>query len=157
MLLNITVAHNKNGLDMEGLKTLIDKVRESLGKFIMFKRGIIWNDDPEADDTIRVTVVATGFEYNKLNKITNVDNTNLIELDNDFVFDKKKVLHSEEGRSLPATEGDAIQTIGFNVQSSHPFFDEHNKPVLLMENGEDLSVLENIPAIRRTTRNEKKQ
>ena len=157
VLLNITVARNENGLDMDGLKTLIDKTRDALGKFTMFKRGIIWNDDPQADDTIRVTVVATGFEYNKLNKITNVDNTNLIELDTDFVFDKKKIQQSEEGRSLPATEGGVIQTIGFNVQSAHPVFDEDNKPVLLMENGEELSYLENIPAIRRTVRNEKKQ
>lgn len=157
VLLNITVAKNENGLDMDGLKTLIDRTRDALGKFTMFKRGIIWNDDPDADDTIKVTVVATGFEYNKLNKITNVDLGNLIILDNDYTFDKRKSMDSEEGRSLPATEGGVIQTIGFTTQSSHPVFDENNKPVLLMENGEDLSMLENIPAIRRTVRNEKKQ
>ena len=155
VLLNITVANNENGIEMDDLNFLTNKIREALGKFTMFKRGIIWNDDPDADDTIRVTVVATGFEYNKLNKITNVDLGNLIILDNDYVFDKKRVMDSEEGRSLPATEGGVIQTIGFNTQSSHPVFDEQNKPVLLMENGEDLSTLENIPAIRRSTRNEK--
>ena len=155
VLLNITVANNENGIEMDDLNFLTGKIREALGKFTMFKRGIIWNDDPDADDTIRVTVVATGFEYNKLNKITNVDLGNLIILDNDYVFDKKRVMDSEEGRSLPATEGGVIQTIGFNTQSSHPVFDEQNKPVLLMENGEDLSTLENIPAIRRSTRNEK--
>ncbi len=157
VLLNITVANNKNGLDMAGLKSLVDKAREALGKFTMFKRGIIWNDDPDADDTIRVTVVATGFEYNKLNKITNVDTTNLVELTTDYVFDKKKKYQDEEGISLPPSEGGVIQTIGFNVQSTHPVFDESNKPVLLMENGEDQATLENIPAIRRTTRNDKKQ
>ena len=155
VLLNITVANNENGIEMDDLNFLTNKIREALGKFTMFKRGIIWNDDPDADDTIRVTVVATGFEYNKLNKITNVDLGNLIILDNDYVFDKKRVMDSEEGRSLPATEGGVIQTIGFNTQSSHPVFDETNKPVLLMENGEDLSTLENIPAIRRSSRNEK--
>ena len=155
VLLNITVANNENGIEMDDLNTLTNKIRDALGKFTMFKRGIIWNDDPDADDTIRVTVVATGFEYNKLNKITNVDLGNLIILDNDYVFDKKRVMDSEEGRSLPATEGSVIQTIGFNTQSSHPVFDEQNKPVLLMENGEDFSTLENIPAIRRSTRNEK--
>ena len=154
VLLNITVANNENGIEMDDLNTLTNKIRDALGKFTMFKRGIIWNDDPEADDTIRVTVVATGFEYNKLNKITNVDLGNLIILDNDYVFDKKRVMDSEEGRSLPATEGSVIQTIGFNTQSSHPVFDEQNKPVLLMENGEDFSTLENIPAIRRSTHNE---
>ena len=156
VLLNITVANNENGIEMDDLNVLTNKIRDALGKFTMFKRGIIWNDDPDADDTIRVTVVATGFEYNKLNKITNVDLGNLIILDNDFVFDKKRVMDSEEGRSLPATEGGFIQTIGFNTQSSHPVFDEQNKPVLLMENGEDFSTLENIPAIRRSTGNEKK-
>jgi cell division protein FtsZ len=155
VLLNITVANNENGIEMDDLNILTNRIREALGKFTMFKRGIIWNDDPDADDTIRVTVVATGFEYNKLNKITNVDLGNLIILDNDYVFDKKRVMDSEEGRSLPATEGGVIQTIGFNTQSSHPVFDEQNKPVLLMENGEELSTLENIPAIRRSSRNEK--
>ncbi len=155
VLLNITVANNENGIEMDDLNTLTNKIRDALGKFTMFKRGIIWNDDPDADDTIRVTVVATGFEYNKLNKITNVDLGNLIILDNDYVFDKKRVMDSEEGRSLPATEGSVIQTIGFNTQSSHPVFDEQNKPVLLMENGEDFSTLENIPAIRRSIHNEK--
>ena len=154
VLLNITVANNENGIEMDDLNVLTNKIRDALGKFTMFKRGIIWNDDPDADDTIRVTVVATGFEYNKLNKITNVDLGNLIILDNDYVFDKKRVMDSEEGRSLPATEGGVIQTIGFNTQSSHPVFDEQNKPVLLMENGEDLSTLENIPAIRRSSHNE---
>ncbi len=155
VLLNITVANNENGIEMDDLNTLTNKIRDARGKFTMFKRGIIWNDDPDADDTIRVTVVATGFEYNKLNKITNVDLGNLIILDNDYVFDKKRVMDSEEGRSLPATEGSVIQTIGFNTQSSHPVFDEQNKPVLLMENGEDFSTLENIPAIRRSIHNEK--
>lgn len=156
VLLNITVANNENGLEMEDLNTLTNKIRDSLGKFTMFKRGIIWNDDPDADDTIKVTVVATGFEYNKLNKITNVDLGNLIILDNDYVFDKKKEMDCEEGRSLPATEGAVIQTIGFTTQNSHPFFDDDHKPVLLMENGEDMSTLENIPAIRRTASLEKK-
>ena len=155
VLLNITVANNENGIEMDDLNILTNRIREALGKCTMFKRGIIWNDDPDADDTIRVTVVATGFEYNKLNKITNVDLGNLIILDNDYVFDKKRIMDSDEGRSLPATEGGVIQTIGFNTQSSHPVFDEQNKPVLLMENGEELSTLENIPAIRRSSRNEK--
>ena len=93
----------------------------------MFKRGIIWNDDPDADDTIKVTVVATGFEYNKLNKITNVDLGNLIILDNDYTFSKKRAMDSEEGRSLPATEGGVIQTIGFTTQSNHPVFDENER------------------------------
>ncbi len=155
VLLNITVANNENGIEMDDLNFLTNKIREALGKFTMFKRGIIWNDDPDADDTIRVTVVATGFEYNKLNKITNVDLGNLIILDNDYVFDKKRVMDSEEGRSLPATEGSVTQTIGFNTQNSHPVFDENDKPVLLMENGEELSTLENIPAIRRSSGNEK--
>lgn len=156
VLLNITVANNENGIEMDDLNTLTNKIRDALGKFTMFKRGIIWNDDPDADDTIRVTVVATGFEYNKLNKITNVDLGNLIILDSDYVFDRKKVLESEEGRSLPATEGGSIQTIGFNTQSNHPVFSEDDKPVLLMENGEDLSTLENVPAIRRVGKIDKK-
>jgi len=157
VLLNITVAKNENGIDMETFNDMTDRIRDALGKFTMFKRGVIWNEDPDADDTIKVTVVATGFEYNKINKITNVDLGNLIILDNDFVYNKKRFNESEDGVSLPPTEGGVITTIGFTTQNNHMSFDVNNKPVLLMENGETLSSLENIPAIRRTARNEKKQ
>ena len=154
VLLNITVAHNENGLEMDALTDLTNRIREALGRFTMFKRGIIWNEDPDADDTIRVTVVATGFEYNKLNKITNVDLGNLIMIDSDFVYDRRKVMESEEGISLHPTEESTIQTIGFTKQGSHPTYDK--APSLLMENGEELSYLENVPAIRRVGHNEKK-
>ena len=88
VLLNVTVANNENGLNMDGLNELTNKIREKLGKFTMFKRGIIWNEDPNADDTITITVVATGFEYNKLNIITNVDLGNLIIINNKY-FDTR--------------------------------------------------------------------
>ena len=159
VLLNVTVANNENGLNMDGLNELTNKIREKLGKFTMFKRGIIWNEDPNADDTITITVVATGFEYNKLNIITNVDLGNLIIINNKFVFDKEKSFSSEEGRSLPATEGSVTQTIGFsNPTNRRTFsFEENEKPTLITSPGQDISLLESIPAIRRTSRNEKKQ
>lgn len=157
VLLNVTVANNANGLNMDGLNDLTNKIRSTLGKFTMFKRGIIWNEDPDADDTISITVVATGFEYNKLNKITNVDMGNLIIVGNDFVYNKETQQSSEEGRSLPVTTDEAEQIItSSNTTVRRLFnFDESNKPVLITEPGEDISILESVPAIRRSNRNEK--
>lgn len=159
VLLNITVANNENGLDMTGLKTLTDKIQSALGSFTTFKKGIIWHDDPNADDTISITVVATGFEYNKLNKITNVDLGNLIILNSDFIYDKDDAWSSEDGISLPPVDSNVTQTIGFNDPTNQRKFNfsDGQKPVLLSSNGEDRSLLENIPAIRRNLKTEKKQ
>jgi cell division protein FtsZ len=155
VLLNITIAHNENGLSMTDLNELTDKIRESLGQFTSFKRGIIWNEDPDADDTIKITVIATGFDYSKLNKITNVDLGNLISITDDFVYDKSRRA-SGEGVSLPETG--PIQNIGYNTQENRRTFNfsEDEKPALLVNNAQDFSLLENIPAIRRGRHQEKK-
>ncbi len=156
VLLNITLANNENGLNMTGLNELTDKIRQALGKFTIFKRGIIWNEDPDADDTIKITVIATGFEYSKLNKITNVDLGNLITISDDFVYDKSR-RDEGEGVSLPDTG--SIQNIGYNTQENRRTFNfsEDDKPALLVSSAQDYSMLENIPAIRRGYHQEKKQ
>ena len=156
VLLNITLANNENGLNMTGLNELTDKIRQALGKFTIFKRGIIWNEDPNADDTIKITVIATGFEYSKLNKITNVDLGNLITISDDFVYDKSR-RDEGEGVSLPDTG--TIQNIGYNTQENRRTFNfsEDDKPALLVSSAQDFSMLENIPAIRRGYHQEKKQ
>ena len=155
VLLNITIANNQNGLSMTGLNELTDKIREALGKFTIFKRGIIWNEDPNADDTIKITVIATGFEYSKLNKIINVDMSNLISITDDFVYDKSR-RDSEDGVSLPDTG--SIQNIGYNTQENRRTFNfsEDEKPALIVTSRENFSMLESVPAIRRGYHQEKK-
>jgi cell division protein FtsZ len=155
VLLNITLANNEHGLNMTGLNELTDKIRQALGKFTIFKRGIIWNEDPNADDTIKITVIATGFEYSKLNKITNVDLGNLITISDDFVYNKSR-RDEGEGVSLPDTG--SIQNIGYNTQENRRTFSfsEDEKPALLVSSAQDYSMLENIPAIRRGYHQEKK-
>ena len=155
VLLNITLANNENGLNMTGLNELTDKIRQALGKFTILKRGIIWNEDPNADDTIKITVIATGFEYSKLNKITNVDLGNLITISDDFVYNKSR-RDEGEGVSLPDTG--SIQNIGYNTQENRRTFSfsEDEKPALLVSSAQDYSMLENIPAIRRGYHQEKK-
>jgi cell division protein FtsZ len=156
VLLNITLANNEHGLNMTGLNELTDKIRQALGKFTIFKRGIIWNEDPNADDTIKITVIATGFEYSKLNKITNVDLGNLITISDDFVYNKSR-RDDGEGVSLPETS--TIQNIGYNTQENRRTFNfsEDDRPALLVNSEQDRSMLENIPAIRRGYHQEKKQ
>jgi len=149
VLLNITVAHNDNGLNMEELNGLTQKIWDALGKFTTFKRGILWHDDPEADDTISITVIATGFEYNKMINLTNVDLGNLIIIDNDFVYDKQAKRSSDDGVSLHGGSS-VVQTIGFNTTKTRTFnFREDEKPVLCLSTSENIAEFEGTPAIRR--------
>ena len=152
VLLNITVAKNENGLSLTDLDSISSKIRSALGKVSMFKRGIIWNEDPNADDSIYITVAATGFEYSKLSNITNVDLGSLIVVDSDFEYDKSTKISSEDGISLPVTEGNVIQTIGYNTKTNLPKFHFDERPTLAIKPGEDRSDLESIPAIRRSAR-----
>ena len=152
VLLNITVANNENGLSMEELDSLTNKIWEALGKFTTFKRGIIWHEDPNADDTISITVIATGFEYNKMISLTNIDLGNLIIIDNEFVFDKKAERSSEEGVSLSGGSV-GIQSIGFNTVKKRCFnFREDEKPVLCVSNSQNIAEYEGTPAIRRRSK-----
>lgn len=152
VLLNITVAKNENGLSMEELNGLTQKIWDALGKFTTFKRGILWNEDPDADDSISITVIATGFEYNKMINITNVDLGNLIIIDNAFVYDKRAVRNSDEGISLSGGTA-VVQTIGFSTTRSRTFnFREDEKPLLCQCPELDKAELERTPAIRRYVR-----
>jgi len=151
LLVNITAGKNKNGLLMNELNKINEYINNYTGgNANKFKRGLIWDEDPQIGDRIQITAIATGFEVNKLSDITDVSVGKIIPLEEDFTYDR---VNRGKEIELPG-DGTVIRTVGFNTtENCRTFaFSEDNKPVLLVQPGENIAPLENIPAIRRAKR-----
>lgn len=147
VLINITTGKNDSGLKMNDLGEVNAKINEYTGGANNFKRGLIFDEDPDAGDRIQITAIATGFAFNNLIG-PDINLGKLIIIDKDFVYDKK-VLESGEGLSLPA---DNSSHIGFTSETpGRTFrFDPDAVPTLLVCEGQDnISELESVPAIYR--------
>ena len=147
VLINITVGANKEGLHMKQLDEIDKLIKEYTGKANNFKRGIVFDDDPEFGDKVSITVIATGFKMARLTEITEGNVGNIIMIDNDFVYRKNEYAEGE-GIELPEVRS---MKIGYNHSAIRKgiVFDEDRKPALLIKEGEAESELENIPAIKR--------
>lgn len=150
VLINISCGKNDQGLTMDDLNNINAKIDEYTGRANNFKRGLIWDDNPEIGDTIRITSIVTGLRFSDVIGPSR-DMGNYIMINKDFVYDKNSVAR-EDGVSLPPDS--SSQQIGFNTKSNVRKFsyDPDNKPVLIVAKGEQLSELENVPAIRRIQR-----
>ena len=146
VLINITCGHNNNGLKMDDLNLINKKIDEYTGRANNFKRGLIWEDDPEIGDTIRITSIVTGLRFSDiLGPQTEIGN--YINITKSFVYDR----HAGESEGIlinddyqPVNHGPGSRD---NVRIFH--FDPDKKPALLTGSGENLADLHNIPAIRR--------
>ena len=147
VLVNITCGHNDQGLTMNDLNNINIKISEYTGRANNFKRGLIWDDDPNIGDTIKITSIVTGLHFSDVIGQTR-DMGNYIMINKDFKYDKTEMSQTE-GISLVADS--SSQQIGFNTKSNvcKFKFDPEDKPALVVAQGEALSELENIPAIRR--------
>lgn len=150
VLINISCGKNDQGLTMDDLNNINAKIDEYTGRANNFKRGLIWDDNPEIGDTIRITSIVTGLRFSDVIGPSR-DMGNYIMINKDFVYDKNSSAR-EDGVSLPPDS--SSQQIGFNTKSNVRKFnyDPDNKPVLIVAKGEQLSELENVPAIRRIQR-----
>ncbi len=150
VLINISCGKNDQGLTMDDLNNINAKIDEYTGRANNFKRGLIWDDNPEIGDTIRITSIVTGLRFSDVIGPSR-DMGNYIMINQDFVYDKNSAAR-EDGVSLPPDS--SSQQIGFNTKSNVRKFnyDPDNKPVLIVAKGEQLSELENVPAIRRIQR-----
>ena len=148
VLVNITCGHNEQGLTMDDLNEINKKIDEYTGRANNFKRGLIWDDDPEIGDTIRITSIVTGLRFSDVIGPAR-DMGNYIMINRSFKYDKNDVARAE-GISL--SEDAASTTIGFNSKSNvrNFKFDPDEKPALIVASNESRAELENIPAIRRT-------
>lgn len=152
LMLNVTGGKNEKGLTMEDFSRINQLVNEYTGDVKKFKTGIVWDDDPEIGDKVKITVIATGFKVNDLSRISHADDGNIITIDEDY---KATVCHAAV-KDGEIEIGEGIKMIGYNssdnVRRFH--FSEDNKPVLVTEYGQNISDLERIPAIKRLARSD---
>lgn len=147
VLVNITVPHNEHSLSMNDMKELNSKIDEYTGGANNFKRGIIYNYDEDAGDTIRITSIVTGLRFSDVVSEAAKDVDNYIVIDKNFTYDKGE-LAKGEGISLSA---DSSSHIGYSSKDNERAFhyDADKRPVLLVSEGQNISTLESTPAIRR--------
>jgi cell division protein FtsZ len=147
VLVNITCGHNEQGLTMDDLNEINKKIDEYTGRANNFKRGLIWDDDPEIGDTIRITSIVTGLRFSDVIGPAR-DMGNYIMINRSFEYNKAATARAE-GISLFEDAGS--QQIGFNNKSNvrNFKFDPDQKPALIVASNESRAELENIPAIRR--------
>ncbi|MBQ9173852.1 MAG: cell division protein FtsZ [Bacteroidales bacterium] len=149
LLINITAGNNDQGLRMDELNRLNEMITEYTGKVNKFKRGLIYDDDPNAGDTIRITAIATGFKMNLIN-ITGSNVGKLILIPRDFKYEDKT--DDIQDGEISLTEEVNINKVGFNTMENKKKFHYDEKPVLILEPGQSKSELEATAAIRRVQR-----
>ena len=147
VLINITTGNNERGAKMSDLERIDDMISEYTGDANHFKKGIIWDDDPEFGDKVRITAIVTGFDMDLGGLGLNKDLGNLVIIEEGFQWDQ-----SDHGAEVSIPGGAETIKIGYNnSDNARKFnFTTDHKPVLCVEPGEKRSDLEIIPAIRRT-------
>ena len=151
LLINITSPMNEQGLRMDELSKISEMITEYTGSVNKFKRGIIYDENPEAGDTIHITAIATGFKMNLIG-IAGSDLGKLILINKDFKYEDS--LPTENGEVILPEENIHINKIGFNnSENCRKFhFTADTKPVLILEPGQSKAELEETAAIKRAVR-----
>ena len=154
VLVNITAGMNENGLLMKELSQINAMINEYTGNANNFKRGLIWDDDPEIGDKITITVIATGFNIGSLDRINPKTLGNMIMIPDDFIYTTSV---NENGEIvLPDTQSSI--KIGYNTSTNVRKFNftEEDKPIMVLKRGQNIADIENTPAIRRVAMNSHK-
>ena len=144
-IINITVGNNDQGLTATQYSKVTEMIKAYTGKANNFKTGLVFDDDPEFGDKVNITVIVTGIKMPIIQP--QIEIGNLIHVDSNFVY-KKHEQSSEEEIELPEVRS---QKIGYNNTAVRKriSFEDGRKPALLINEGDDKSELENIPAIKR--------
>jgi cell division protein FtsZ len=147
VLINITTGDNERGAKMSDLEKIDDMISEYTGDANHFKKGIIWDRDPDFGDKIRITAIVTGFDMDLGGLGLNKDLGNLVIIDEGFQWDL-----SDHGSEVSIPGGAETIKIGYNnADNARKFnFASDVRPVLCVEPGERRSDLEITPAIRRS-------
>lgn len=147
-LINITVGRNDKGLTMEELNAISQLVAGYTGEVEKSKRGIIMDDDPEFGDTVRITVIATGFQAN-ISQITGGDYGKIIPIPKDFTYTDEYTPQSGE-ISLSNDSEPTFTKIGTGTHVNCSHFHYDSVPVLVVEPGTDTSALTENSALSRS-------
>lgn len=162
VLINITSGKEK-ALTMMELSNIMDYIKDATGGVSNFKRGIVC--DPSLLDEVRVTVIATGFsihslpplavygsdpDQDEMEKITVYLQSEQNETEEVQVPEASPDYATEDGDSeLHITHNPSIFNIRPIPGTSAVPLTSKGKPVLIVEPGEDISKLEEIPAYKR--------
>ena len=142
-LINITVGNNGQGVTASQYGQVTELIKKYTGQANNFKSGLVFDSDPEFGDRVNITVIVTGI---KMSLLLPHDMDNIIEIDNDFVYDSGT--YSQDGIELPEIRNEKI---GYNNAAGRKkgLFADGKKPVLNAGEGQSLSDLEIVAAIRR--------
>ena len=146
VLVNITTGNNERGAKMSDLERIDDMISEYTGDANHFKKGIIWDNDPEFGDKVRITAIVTGFEMDLGGLGLDKNLGNLVIIDDNFEWEQ-----AEHGGEMHIPAGPEPIKIGYNNSDNarHFNFATDRRPVLCIEPGAPKSDLEITPAIRR--------
>ena len=165
-LVNITASGEENGISMAELSQIMDYVNSYTGSPDKFKRGVVL--DPSVGNKICVTIVATGFDMHNLPQVDIderksssitlgesgiydttaarfVGKTGTTSIVVDAVTNDEDSLYSESSRNDECIEDERIQPAAEYQRYEKP----QGKPVMILEAGEDIKVLEQQPAYMR--------
>lgn len=145
VLVNITTGNNERGAKMSDLERIDDMISEYTGDANHFKKGIIWDNDPEFGDKVRITAIVTGFEMDLGGLGLDKNLGNLVIIDDNFEWEQ-----AEHGGEMHIPAGPEPIKIGYNNSDNarHFNFATDRRPVLCIEPGAPKSDLEITPAIR---------
>lgn len=154
LLLNVTASSGEDGLTMQEFGRIGDLAKEYIGDVDKYKKGLIYSEDPDFGDKVKITAIATGFKMNLIG-ITGTNAGKLIMIDKDYTPEDTsyKAIAKDGEITLPDVKEEDIQVhkVGFNtsmnVRKFH--FNEDERPALVLSQGESRSMLENDAAIRR--------
>ena len=127
---------------MSELEKLDDMIASYTGKASRFKKGIVWDENPEFGDKVRITAIVTGFKFD-LGGIDTEDLDNLVIIDGNYDWDSNFSNSSEQPVESPQP-----LRVGPTRQTRHDFTTE-TKPVLCVRHGDNMAELEHVSAYRR--------
>lgn len=141
-LVNITVGNNEQGMTASQYKKVNELIKVHTGKANNFKSGLVFDDDPEFGDKISITVIVTGI---KVDILPTHDPENIITIDEDFTYSGNSGYEGYEMRDV------RNEKIGYNNAAGRKkdLFADGSKPVLLTTDGQNISELEHVTALRR--------
>ena len=145
VLLNITSGKNKQGLMMSELEKLYDLIAGYIGKAKRFKKGIVYDENPEFGDMVRITAIVTGFKFD-LSGFDKENLDNLVIIDKDFDWDGPESTEDTPPVVAPPTR------IGPR-NGDKKYFRFEEKPALCVGPGENTAELDHVPAIQRQENN----
>ena len=141
-LVNITSGNNDQGMTASQYRTVNEMIKKHTGKANNFKSGLVFDDDPDFGDKISITVIVTGI---RMSILPSHDPENIITIEEDFIYSG---VSGRDGIELQEIRNEKI---GYNSAASRKkdLFADGTKPALLTVDGQDISELEHVAAIRR--------